>query len=374
MLEEDTKYLTILLMTGVISFNYIAQPFVEVFDFGKKNEIKNEQVDENHISTPKPLKAIYMTNWVAGTKNLKEDLIDLINETELNAVVIDIKDYSGRIGYKTNNNFLNRFGSSQNRIADIENLIDQLHGQNIYVIGRISVFQDSFLANKYPKYALKKKSSPNELWLDHKGIAWLDPSSTEVWDYIVKIGEDAYLKGFDELNFDYIRFPSDGNLSDILYKNDLPKEDVIESFFIFLDNNFKNKNVKLSADLFGLVTVAQDDLNIGQVLEKALPYFDYISPMVYPSHYRNGWRGYQNPAKYPYEVVYESLKMAKERAIKIGEDPNKIRPWLQDFNLGAIYTKEMIRKQINAVYSNELDSWMIWNARNKYTEEAFLKE
>jgi hypothetical protein len=156
----------------------------------------------------------------------------------------------------------------------------------------------------------------------------------EYWKYIVSIGKEAYSVGFDELNFDYIRFPSDGNMKDISYpwSKTQKKSEVLESFFVYLEKNMRPTGAVISADLFGMTTTNSDDLNIGQVLEKALPHFDYIAPMVYPSHYPTGFMGFANPANKPYEVVKYSMDKAVLRA---STTPNKLRPWLQDFNLGA---------------------------------------
>ena len=259
----------------------------------------NSKFTATHIDTPKPLKAIYMSSWVAGTPSLRKKLVKLIEETELNAVIIDIKDDTGKISFKVEDEYLQKIGSSVNRIPDIVEFIDLLHLKNIYVIGRLSVFQDPYMAHKYPELAVKRKSDGG-VWRDRKGISWLDAGAEDVWKYVVAIARESYNKGFDEINFDYIRFPSDGNTIDISYpfsnekiKADLVlgKAEILRSFFMFVKESFLNEKIVLSADFFGMTTTNSDDLSIGQILEYALPYFDFVSPMVYPSHYPNNFNG-----------------------------------------------------------------------------------
>jgi hypothetical protein len=313
-----------------------------------------------------------MTSWVAGTKDWREKLVNLIESTELNSIVIDVKDYTGRISFEVSDPELQEIGSSEKRISDIKEFLDYLHSKNIYAIARIAVFQDSFLAKKYPDLAVKRGDKIT-VWKDHKGIAWLDPCSTEVWDYTVKIGKEAEGVGFDELNFDYIRFPSDGNMKDISYPHCPPqftKSEIIRDFFSYLKEQLKKTEVPLSADVFGMTTTNTDDLNIGQVLEKIEPYFDYICPMVYPSHYPATYDGYKNPALHPYEIISHAMASSSERLIAASSSPSKLRPWLQDFDLGANYDAAMVRKEKQAVYDAGLSSWLLWNPANKYTTQA----
>ncbi len=328
-----------------------------------------------HMKTPEPLKALYMTSYVAGHSQLRAGLVDLIDKTELNSVVIDIKDYTGRISFNVENPELAKFGSVEKRIPDIKEFIGLLHDKGIYVIGRISVFQDSFLVKTHPEYAVKTKSGA--VWKDRKGISWLDVGAKPVWDYIALIGNEAYSAGFDELNFDYIRFPSDGDMDDIAYpySQGKIKSQVLKEFFAYLDRVFHpddiTKNIPISADLFGMTTSNKDDLGIGQVLEDALAHFDYVAPMVYPSHYPPNFNGWKNPAAMPYEVISYAMKYAYDRAIMASTTPSKLRPWLQDFSIGGTsYTPAMVRAQIQATYDVGLTSWMMWNASNKYTKEA----
>jgi hypothetical protein len=297
-------------------------------------------------------------------------LFDIVANTEINAVVIDVKDYSGKISFPVNDPYLVEIGSSENRIPDIKNLIDQLHKRNVYVIGRISSFQDSYLINVFPESAVKNKSGG--IWKDFKGVKWLDAGSEQVWKYLIAIGKESYSVGFDELNFDYIRFPSDGNMQDIVYpwSKDRPRREVMRSFFSHLKEEFATSSIPISVDFFGLTTSADGDLGIGQNLNDALKYFDYVAPMVYPSHFAKGFIGIPKPAEKPYEVIKYSMDQALLRASTTVDAQNKIRPWLQAFDLGAIYTPAMVKAQIKASYDAGIKSWMLWNAGSWYDKNA----
>jgi len=358
---------------------------------------KKEKFIPIYLPTPESVRGIYMTSWVAGTGSLREKIVSLIEETELNSIIIDIKDDTGRISFAVEDEKLNEIGSPEVRIPDIKEFIKYLNEKGIYVIGRISVFQDPYLIKIKPELAVKR-SSDGAIWGDRKGIGWLDAGSRETWDYVVAIAKESHKVGFDELNFDYIRFPSDGNMRDIYYPfseekvladPDFGKSNIMRDFFAYLDSSLEKLDVPISADLFGMTTTNKDDLNIGQVLENALPYFDYISPMVYPSHYPQGFMGYQNVNQYPYEIVNFSMTEAVKRVAELkinlaSTSPNspylsklkssQLRPWLQDNDYPVHYTPEMVRAQINATYDAGLNSWMLWDAANTYTRSALLPD
>ncbi|MDO8482934.1 MAG: putative glycoside hydrolase [bacterium] len=360
-----------------------------------KPEKKEAGFVATHIPTPAQVKAIYMTSCVAGTTSFRNSLVKLIEETEINSVVIDIKDFTGTLSFISENPTLKAMLSTRCYAPDMKDFIESLHKKGIYVIGRIAVFQDVYLVKERPELAVKRKSDGG-IWKDYKGLSFTDPGSKDVWDHTVLISKESYAAGFDELNFDYIRFPSDGNMKDISFpfSGNKSKPEVLRGFFAYLNKELKPIGAVLSADLFGMTTTNTDDLNIGQVLEHALPYFDYIAPMVYPSHYPTNFMGFAKPAAKPYEVVKFSMDVAVKRTVAtttvvamFGEQPistttkpflyrkkafdaRKIRPWLQDFNLGATYTPEMVRAQIQATYDSGLDSWMLWNASNRYTAAA----
>ncbi len=345
---------------------------------------------------PATVKAIYLTGWSAGSEKKVKSVIDLIDQTELNAVVIDIKDYSGYLSYATGIPEAVRNGAeSEIRISAPNSVIKRFHDRNIYVIGRITVFQDPVLAAGRPEWAYQDKET-GKLWEDNRGLAWLDPAGRGTWDYAVAVAKDALARGFDEINFDYIRFASDGELERVRYPYWLGKterHEVIKEFFAYVRRELGE--AKLSADLFGLAAIVDTDLGIGQIMEDAFPYFDYIAPMTYPSHYGSGFLGYKNPAQYPYEVVKDSMEHALRRLITYnqrnatGTEPlagprAKIRPWLQDFDLGADYDAKMVRKQIDATEEVFLKNtttaemayagWFLWDPANVYTKGALKPE
>lgn len=325
----------------------------------------------SYISTPQIVKGLYMTSWVASSENLRQSLVKLIEDTELNTVVIDIKDYSGKIVFPVSSQSLKAYGSEDVRIKDLQYFIEMLHKKDIYVIGRIAVFQDAYFVKHRPDLAVKN-SSGMAVWKDHKGISWIDPGSREYWDYIIQISKEARKIGFDEINFDYIRFPSDGNMQDISYpwSSSTPKALVLKEFFTYLNEHLKDSGLKTSADIFGMVTTAKDDMGIGQVLENTLPYFDYVDPMVYPSHYPPTFQGFKDPEAHPYEVVRFAMQSAVDRAILATTTTNKLRPWLQDFGLRMDYGVAEVKSQIKATNDVGLSSWLLWSASNKYTQGA----
>ena len=322
-----------------------------------------EILPEKLASPPEIIKAAYVTGWSAGNKSYLNYLTDLFKTTEINAVVIDIKDYSGLISYPL-------------AIPDINALVRFFHGQNIYVIGRIAVFEDPAFSQARPDLAIFDKVNGG-LWLDNHKLSWLDPASKKVWDYNISIAKNVLLHGFDEVNFDYIRFPSDGktqNMGFPFWDGKTERRVVLKNFFEYLRQNLPD--AKLSADLFGQATVNSDDLSIGQIIEDALEYFDYVCPMVYPAHYAENFMGFSNPAEHPYEVVKYSMQTALAKKTANKNSIAKLRPWLQDFNMGATYTFEMVKSEITATedaLKDEYNGYMLWSPSNIYTKEAIWK-
>ena len=340
---------------------------------------------------PRDIRAIYLTSWSAATPSRVAQAISLVENTELNGVVIDIKDYTGKVVFTTESPLIRGLGAEEPRLGNLVDLVSRLHQHGIYVAVRIAAFQDQHLLKVRPDLAVRDPAG--RIWRDRKGLGWVDPASHDVWEYLVEIGRAAAQAGVDELNFDYIRFPSDGNLSALRYpifnEDTTSKREVLRQFFDYLTTALRPTGVVLSADLFGLATVRPDDLGIGQVLEDALLYFDYVSPMVYPSHYARGFLQFKNPAAHPYEVVRYSLERAEYRRAQFARLINafgaaapdrgdaidhlaRIRPWLQAFNLGAPYPPPVIRKQMQAVDDVGLDSgWFLWSPSNRYHPDTF---
>jgi hypothetical protein len=373
-----------------------------------------------YLPTPDPVHAIYMTQCVVGTPSFRAKLVSLIDETEINAVVIDLKDYSGKLAFTTDTPLLAPSVSDQCGARDMKSFVELLHSKGIYVIGRITVFQDPYYSLAHPELAVKFASPAGAVWKDNKGLSFVDVGAKPFWDYIVTISREAHMLGFDELNYDYVRFPSDGPMSNIHFDwaGDKPKAVALEEFFAYLSKAMKDPSAYppgtplpvISADLFGMVTTNYDDLNIGQVLERALPYFDFIDPMVYPSHYPKGFNGWSNPNTVVYDLIHFVLASAVRRATadsspvrSLGAEPiyetvvvpptssttatttkqvatgrftktvydkQKIRPWLQDFDYGGNYGPVEVRAQIQATYDVGLHSWLLWAPSNIYTQEA----
>jgi len=350
--------------------------------------IKKKEV--RHLKTPEPLKGIYMTQCVAGTPSFRDKIVKLVGETELNSIIIDIKDYTGTVSFITNNPETDKLGGTGCKVSDMPDFVEMLHNKNIYVIGRVTVFQDPLYAKAHPELAVEKKSD-GSVWKDRKGISFIDPGAESFWDYIITIATSSYALGFDEINFDYIRFPSDGDMKDIYFSHTgtTTKKEMLKQFFEYLDSKLARTGMVTSADLFGMTTTNTDDLNIGQILEYALMHFDYVSPMVYPSHYPPAFNGWPDPNKVPYEIVKFSMAAAVARnkflyseiststastsldlALMKRINPLQLRPWLQDNDYPIHYTAEMVRKQIQATYDAGLTSWMLWDPSNTYTREA----
>lgn len=343
----------------------------------KKIATTSPTPEVTHLLTPYAVRGIYFTSWAAGSASFRKSMFDLLSSTTLNSIVIDVKDYSGRVSFPVEDKQILALGAVQNRIPDIKELIKRLHKMGIYVIARVAVFQDPYLVKVKPEWAVHDKRTGG-LWRDSGGAYWLDPSSKDVWKYVVAIARESYNIGFDEINFDYIRFPSDGAVSSAVYSKSASttKASVIRDFFSYLHQElsgdlFSTSSIPISADLFGQTTTDLGDMGIGQYFENSLPYFDAVAPMVYPSHYINGFAGYDKPATHPYEIVKYALDTALNRSIAKNA-LSDIRPWLQAFDLGAVYTPTMVRDQIRATYDAGLNSWILWNAGSVYQKEAIL--
>jgi hypothetical protein len=350
----------------------------------------------SHIATPDQVKAIYMTACVASTNDFKDRVVALVDETEINTIVIDIKDFSGTISIDVPNVELLGEDGTDCRVKNMEEFVKLLHDKGIYVVGRITVFQDSMYAKAHPDQAVQR-ASDRSVWKDRKGISFIDVGARDYWDYIITLSKASYAMGFDEINYDYVRFPSDGDMKNIYFPFSQSKitadqengrATALREFFSFLYDSMKDTGAKTSADLFGMTMTNTDDLNIGQVLENTIPYFDYVCPMVYPSHYPSGFNNYKDVNAHPYDIVKYSMDAGVRRVNEyknststpeVGrgkENMNQLqlRPWLQDNNYPVTYTPAMVRTQIQATYDAGLNSWLLWDAGNTYTREALKTE
>ncbi len=322
-----------------------------------------------HAQTPPVIKGIYLTAYSAGSAAKRKEMIELISTTELNAVVIDIKDYSGAILYDSDIALVEEIGAEDNRLGDIANVIAEFHDAGMYVIARQTVFQDPLLAQKKPEWALQQLGGG--LWRDYKGLAWVDPNEQAVWEYNMAIATEAASLGFDEINLDYVRFPSDGNTSQIVYTHTGEKHDVMKAFYTYVGDTFDSLQAWVSLDLFGFVMERHDGMNIGQRLEDAVDTVDYISPMMYPSHYPSGHLGLDNPAAAPFVVIDNGMQKGLPYFV---DRRAQVRPWIQAFHLGARYDAANIRAQIDAIEQYDNAGWLLWNASNRYSNAGLLQE
>lgn len=379
---KTVALLVMVLLGGWYGWRFYLRPSAEPVVLGSAVPVKEAlpQPSEpvipdpiaTHIATPDEVRAIYISSWSAGTASSMKHLNAILDAGKVNAVVIDIKDATGRLSYMPQDQELLASGVGTKRIANLSALIESLHARNIYVIGRISVFQDPYRPTVHPEDALQDLTT-GKPWKDKKGLTWLRADNPDVWKYIESIALDAYAQGFDEINMDYVRFPTDGALKNIDQSTfTKPKYAIIEDFFIHLDSVIRQQhNIPLSADVFGLTVSAADDLGIGQKIELIAPYVDYICPMIYPSHFADGSYGFKKPAQYPYEIIHKALSDGLVKLSAANIPAEKMRPWLQDFDLGAVYTADMVQAQIDATAAVGLKSWLMWDASNKYTLSVY---
>ncbi|MFZ2190056.1 MAG: putative glycoside hydrolase [Candidatus Magasanikiibacteriota bacterium] len=380
MVKHPKLYLIIAIGLGLLASLFICWQWVETSTAQSLSALTLNKVETVGRVKSKTIivKGLYLTAYSAGNPKKMDEIIKLIDDTELNAVVIDIKDYSGKVLYDSNLLLVKEFGTKENRLGDVKSLIKKLHEHNIYVIGRLTVFQDPLLASKKPEWAIKSKSggsasSSDKLWFDNKGLNWVDPTRVEVWNYNVAIAKEAVRLGFDEINFDYVRFPSDGNMKLVVYNTGgEPKYEVMRRFYSYLNNKLNKEPVWISLDMFGYVMERTDDMNIGQRLVDAVDNTDYICPMMYPSHYSKNSLGHENPAEIPGLIIDNGMK----KGLPTFENKRaKVRPWLQAFDIGAKYSDgPKIREQIDAVEKYDNAGWLLWNASNRYTSAGLKME
>ena len=343
---------------------------LELFQQRTDQLLHKDNINRAAKPAKREVKGIYLTAYSANSPAKTDAMIALINATELNAVVVDIKDYTGKVLYDSDVPLVDQHSLENVRIDDVPAMIEKFHEHDIYVIARQTVFQDPILAENKPEWAIASKAGG--LWRDHKGLSWVDPTKKEVWAYNVEIAKEAIALGFDEINFDYVRFPSDGNMSLVVYTNgEQEKHEVMGEFYQYLSDELSGEPAWLSLDLFGFVMERHDGMSIGQRLEDAMDTTDYISPMMYPSHYPPGHLGLDNPAAHPGLVI--SNGMEKGMPYFASSTRTKPRPWIQAFNIGAEYGATNIRAQIDNVEKYTDGGWLLWNAANRYSSAGLKK-
>jgi len=296
------------------------------------------------------------------------ELVDLVDKTELNALVVDVKGDWAHIAWPSELPVAQEIGAFPGGIMDIRELLDECHKRDIYVIARIVVFKDRVLATHRPDWAVRTASGG--LYRDNEGLNWMDPFRQEVRDYNIGLALEAAALGFDEIQFDYLRFPSWGRMSQRVYSQEVTFETRTEAIREFCRQAYEALSLTpafVSADIFGL-TVWVDpsrDMGIGQRVDDIAPYMDYLSPMLYPSTFIPGNLGLAEPWRHPYEIVYYGVRKVRGRTSTL------IRPWLQSYSLPVTYGPTELLLQRRGAEDAGACGWLYWNAAGKYRPEVF---
>jgi hypothetical protein len=312
-------------------------------------------------------KALYLSVFGIGNRTLREAALELVDTTELNALVIDVKGDRGLIGYRSAIPLSTRAGAQRViTMPDLAGLLLTLRQRGIYTIARIVVFKDDPLATARPDLAVRRRDG--SIYRDREGLAWTDPYQAEARAYNVGVAREVANAGFDEIQFDYARLP---DATGLVYREPDTMQNrvaAIEGFLREARTALVPYNVFLAIDIFGYVCWNPDDTRIGQQLERIADVVDYVSPMLYPSSFQFGIPGYRSPVEHPYEIVHRSLERALERT---GVPPLRFRPWLQAFPdyafKGEAFTAGEVRAQIRAAEDIGTNGWMIWNPHNRYS-------
>jgi hypothetical protein len=345
---------------------------------GKDSAVANAVKQVVRVPKPDVLRGLYVNRWAAVGKKLGQ-LIDLAKTTEVNALVIDVKDDRGFVLYKSRVPLANQIGADTTRPMSKDRLraiLDTLSVYRIYPIARIVVAKDPLLARAKLEWAIKRKDNL-EPWIDKNGNPWLDPHQRGVWQYAADLAKEAYDIGFSEVQFDYVRFPDEKRLiNEATYPlaNGRLRADVIRDQLAFLRSDLHAHGIPMTIDVFGLTATDTTDMGIGQKWERFVDRADVVLPMVYPSHFALGTYKLGNPNAHPYSTIDHALKDVKRRSAGI---PNaaKVIPWYQDFTLGPPhYDAEQVRAQMKAGYDNGFRSWILWNPRSSYTVNALEPE
>jgi hypothetical protein len=326
------------------------------------------------VLKPQVIRAAYLTYFGVAHAGIRGRVLDLVNRTELNAVVIDVKGDRGWILYPTEVPMALAAGAQgPATMRNFNDLMAELKARGVYTIARIVAFKDNVLATHRPDLAIIDTRTGRP-WTDRENLAWVDPFREEVWAYNIAIAKEAVKRGFDEIQFDYVRFPTDGRLAAARYSKPVNKDTRLPTIAAFLAHARREigpTGAFLAADIFGYTAFNDNDTDIGQRIEELAPHLDFICPMVYPSGYHLGIPGYRNPVQHPYEVVHESVKLIRKRA---NNGVVRVRPWLQDFKDYAfdrrVFGVAQIQAQVRGADQAGALGWMLWNPRNDYTGAA----
>lgn len=330
------------------------------------------QMTKDMALTSFQARALYAPSAVFEGSGRLDAMLNLIDQTEVNAMVIDVKEASGKLYWATDLPAAVAAGSVMDHpLLELDQLLPKLKARGIYTIARMVVMKDNTLGKAHPEMAVRNTAT-GEPWRDNHGGIWLDPYSPGVAEYIAALAGDLAAKGFDEVQLDYVRFFSDGDYS--VASTNLPNTQsfrlpAIRRLFRLVSDALKTTKTFFSADVFPIAFIATDDQGIGQRPEVIMPYVDYFSPMVYPSHYAPYTFGFKNPNDYPYDVIDKTLKLMNEERAGLRL---VVRPWIQDFGFGSFppYTADQITQEMKALTDDGAQGWMIWNAAARFTEAA----
>lgn len=337
-----------------------------------KAAIENELV--KHQPLPEEVRGIYLTGMSFGSKRL-DQLLAYAHKYNLNTMVIDVKLDNGGLIFEPHNEKIRPYVSDFYTVDDLDGLLEKLKDENIYRIARIFVMRDTVFGELNPTSTLQYKSGG--IWRDRAGTPWLDPASPEVTQYAIDVALEAYERGFDEVQFDYVRFPTDGAIYSIKYPvwdEVTPQDEVMRNMYTKISAAMEREGIPYSYDFYGMTCWRSDDFGIGQRLADVYGSSTAISPMLYPSHFPDNFKGYANPANYPYETIKlsldEAIKILKEDYPELDEEAARKwqRPWIQDFDIGAVYDSAKIHAQVKGAREAGASGFLIWNARNVYSE------
>lgn len=343
--------------------------FIKAYGYRPKS-FKLSNLSQIIEVTPIKIRALYLNFWGAKVDSKTfEKVLKIIDETEVNSVVVDIKSVLGLTSYKTSYEKANSYGAWHKRsIKNIQEFMNILKSKNVYTIARLATFKDDLQATNNPEYAIKTKDG--EIWRNHDGVAWVDPYDKRSHIYTIEIAKDVASIGFDEVNFDFIRFPARRGL--VFSKNNTQenREKAIDDFLSLAQNELRKYGVFISVDTYGLVCWNKTDTGIGQTIEGLSRNADYICPMLYPSGFSSSYFNVKNPADYPHKVIYESIDNVVDKI-----DLARLRPWLQHFQdytqTKRLYLKKEIQDQIRASDEHNTNGWMMWSPSSRYKQKYF---
>jgi hypothetical protein len=316
---------------------------------------------------PPEMRGIHVTMALASLDGKINEYLRLTPEG-LNTIELDVKDETGEVAFRRPAVPLARETGAAKRYYDPYEVARQVHARGVYLVGRIVVFEDPILSDQKPQYAIR--TSDGGVWQTAGGLGWVNPYDVHVWKYVTDLGEAAAKAGFDEIQFDYVRFPTDGDLSNAVFAGagHKSKARTIADFLKYASSRLRPLGVRVSADVFGLS--ATRNMKIGQRPDRIARYLDAIYPMVYPSHFGPGEYNIDNPNAQPGRTVALALR---DFDVALRGTETRLVPWLQDFSLGRTYTLDDVRDQIQATRDAGAEGFLLWNAGGVYTRAALAR-